>query len=484
VPAARWFQLDARVEKGEHRGDLNEEEVSMAVVPIHSTTARIDAPVKLKLYTRKDIDLIPQLQVLGHEQRLLMKAVSAVLPFRVNQYVIENLIDWSHVPDDPMYQLTFPQPGMLQASDLDRVLDLVRRDAPARELQAAAREIQNRLNPHPAGQRELNVPTLGDHSLEGMQHKYRETVLFFPAAGQTCHAYCTYCFRWAQFVGIHELRFAARQADALVRYVRAHPEVRSVLFTGGDPLVMKTSVLRRYVEPLLDPGLEHLESIRIGTKAPAYWPHRFVSDEDADDLLDLFEEVVESGRNLALMAHYSHPQELETPMAQEAVRRVRSAGGVVRCQAPLIAHVNDSADVWAGMWRRQVKLGAVPYYMFVERDTGAKHYFAVSLARALEIFNGAYRQTSGLERTVRGPSMSATPGKVLVDGIAEMAGEKVFVLKFLQGRDPDWAGRVFFARYDPDAAWLDHLEPAFGQKEFFFEERLRAIQEQRRRRLA
>jgi KamA family protein len=456
----------------------------MAVVPIRTSTAPIDAPVKLKLYTRKDIDRIPQLQTLNYEQRLLMKAVSAVLPFRVNEYVIESLIDWSNIPDDPVYQLTFPQPGMLQPSDLDRMLNLVRRDVPTRELQAAAREIQSGLNPHPAGQRELNVPTLGGHPLQGMQHKYRETVLFFPAAGQTCHAYCTYCFRWAQFVGIDELRFAARQADALYRYVREHPEVTSVLFTGGDPLVMKTKVLRRYIEPLLDPELEHLESIRIGTKAPAYWPHRFVTDEDADDLLLLFQEVVESGRNLALMAHLSHPRELETPMAREAVRRTRSAGGVVRGQAPLIAHVNDSAGVWADMWRQQVRLGAVPYYMFVERDTGAKQYFAVPLARALDIFNGAYRQVSGLERTVRGPSMSATPGKVLVDGVAQMGGEKVFVLKFIQGRDPDWAGQVFFARYDPKATWLDHLEPAFGQNEFFFEKGLRAIENQRGRRPA
>ncbi|MCG6926859.1 MAG: lysine 2,3-aminomutase [Acidobacteria bacterium] len=455
----------------------------MAVVPIHSPIAHSATPVKLKIYTRRDIDRIPELQGLTHEQRHLMKAVSAVLPFRVNDYVLENLIDWSNIPDDPMFQLTFPQPGMLQDGHLERMLDLVKRNVSHGEIQAAAREIQSGLNPHPAGQLELNVPTLDARPLEGMQHKYRETVLFFPAAGQTCHAYCTYCFRWAQFVGIDELRFAARQADALFRYVQEHPEVRSVLFTGGDPLVMKTKVLRKYIERLLDPSLEHLESIRIGTKAPAYWPHRFVADEDSDDLLRLFDEVVESGRNLALMAHFSHPRELETPVAREAIRRVRSAGGVVRCQAPLIAHVNDSADVWAEMWRSQVRLGAVPYYMFVERDTGAREYFAVSLARALDVFNGAYRQVSGLERTVRGPSMSATPGKVLVDGVAEVHGEKVFALKFLQGRDPAWAGQVFFARYDPHASWLDHLKPAFGQDEFFFEEELRAIRARHRRQL-
>src|SRR5690606_21666860 len=112
------------------------------------------------------------------------------------------------------------------------------------------RRIQLSMNPHPAGQVELNVPRLEGVSLPGMQHKYRETVLFFPSSGQTCHTYCSYCFRWPQFVGLDELKFAAREADSLVSYLEQHPEVNSVLFTGGDPMVMKTKVLRRYIEPL------------------------------------------------------------------------------------------------------------------------------------------------------------------------------------------------------------------------------------------
>ena len=129
------------------------------------------------------------------------------------------------------------------------------------------------------------------------------------------------------------------------------------------------------------------------------------------------------------------------------------------------------------MWSRQVRLGAVPYYMFVERDTGAKKYFELPLARAYKIFNGAYTRVSGLARTVRGPSMSATPGKVVVEGVSNVAGEKVFVLKFLQGRDPNWVGKPFFAKFDPRATWLDDLEPAFGEPEFFFEAGLRKMHE-------
>jgi len=432
---------------------------------------------KYRVFTRKDIDSIPRLSSLSKTFRDSMKAVSAVLPFRVNNYVIEDLIDWSNIPEDPIFQLTFPQPEMLDGQDFRRIYDLVARRAPADQLKAAAREVQHKLNPHPAGQVELNVPMLGDQRLEGMQHKYRETVLFFPAAGQTCHAYCTYCFRWAQFVGMDELKFASRQADNLVAYLEQHPEVTSVLITGGDPMVMKTSVLRRYVEPLLDERLEHVQSIRIGTKAPAYWPYRFVTDQDSDDLLRLFDEVRRAGRHMAVMAHYSHPHEIETPIARAAVRRIKRTGAIIRTQAPLIRHVNDSAQIWNSMWRTQTRLGAVPYYMFIERNTGPKHYFEVPLARALEIFNEAYRTISGLSRTVRGPSMSATSGKVLVDGVTTIRGEKVFVLKFLQGRDPEWVGRPFFARYDPEASWLNELKPAFGESKFFFERGLDLIKE-------
>jgi KamA family protein len=420
------------------------------------------------VYTRKDIDRLPELSRLSQTERDAMKAVAAVLPFRVNNYVVEELVDWSNVPADPMYQLTFPQPGMLRRAAFDRMYGLIRGGASEAAIAAAAREIQHRLNPHPAAQA-LNVPTIGGHPVPGVQHKYRETVLLFPAAGQTCHAYCTYCFRWAQFVGVRELKFASGVSDRWQEYLRSHREVRSVLITGGDPLVMKAKLLRRYIEPLLDPAFDHLTSIRIGSKSAAYWPYRFVSDPDADELLALFEDVVRAGRHLAFMAHYSHPRELATPIAEAAIKRIQSTGAVVRCQAPLIRRVNDSAEVWAELWTRQIRLGAIPYYMFVERDTGPRSYFEVPLARALEIFQEAFGHMSGLGRTVRGPTMSAAPGKVHVVGEMRLYGERVFALRFLQARDPSWVGVPFFARYDPEATWLDELEPAFGERGFFFE---------------
>jgi L-lysine 2,3-aminomutase len=128
--------------------------------------------------------------------------------------------------------------------------------------------------------------------------------------------------------------------------------------------------------------------------------------------------------------------------------------------------------MWAEMWKKQVQLGCIPYYMFVVRDTGAQHYFGVPLVKAYEIFREAYKKVSGLGRTVRGPSMSATPGKVLVDGTPTINGKKVISLRFLQGRNPDWVQKPFFAEYDEKAIWLDDLKPAFEEK-FFFEDELK-----------
>lgn len=415
-----------------------------------------------RAYTTKHLDELLGRGGLDEAARLRVRAVATVLPFRTNAYVVDELIDWSAVPDDPIYRLVFPQEDMLPEADVSRLAGLLRDGAPATRVQEAAREIRMRLNPHPAGQLELNVPRVGGEPVPGLQHKYPETVLFFPKQGQTCHAYCTYCFRWAQFIGEPDLKMASDDIGNLVEYVKSHPEVTSILFTGGDPMIMSEAVLRRYIDPLL--GLEQIESIRIGTKSLAYWPDRFVGDPDADATLKLFAEVVESGKSLAFMAHFSHPRELEPDIVQAAVGRVLESGATIRTQAPLIRSINDSPGVWSHMWRRQTAMGMIPYYMFVERDTGPQDYFAVKLADAHRIFRDAYAQVSGLCRTVRGPSMSATPGKVCVDGVAEVAGKRVFVLHFIQARDPELVGRPFFAHYDPHAVWLTDLRPAFGDR--------------------
>lgn len=266
------------------------------------------------------------------------------------------------------------------------------------------------------------------------------------------------------------MKFAMKESEVLVNYLQNHHEVTDVLFTGGDPMIMKSKVFERYINPILD-NIEttNVQTIRIGTKSLSFWPNKFVTDSDADDFLRIFKKIVEKGINLAFMAHFSHPRELETPIVEEAITRLRNTGLQIRTQSPLLQHINNDGDVWADMWRKQVNLNCIPYYMFIARDTGAQHYFAVTLEEAWKTFRKAYQQVSGVCRTVRGPSMSCTPGKVQILGVNEVNQKKVFTLRFLQSRDPEWTGRSFFAEYDKDAIWFDELKPAFDDH-FFFEE--------------
>jgi len=210
-----------------------------------------------------------------------------------------------------------------------------------------------------------------------------------------------------------------------MEYIAQHRQVKDVLFTGGDPMVMTSEMIRAYVNPLLNnPATSHLDTIRIGTKSLAYWrkiyfptakpwflvlglrpvsgakekwsalygvpaletaptffsslapspnsafshansliAYRFTTDPEATTTLKYFEEIVSSGKHLTIQAHFTHPRELETLEVQEAMRLIRKTGANIRTQSPLVRGINDSAPVWTEMWNQQVKLGAIPYYM-------------------------------------------------------------------------------------------------------------------------
>jgi len=441
----------------------------------------INYEMKYRAFQVRNFREIPQIEALSEEEKQNIEIVGNVFPFKVNNYVIDELIDWDDYLSDPIFRLTFPQKDMLSETDFETMKKALDENVDRKTLKTIADSIREKLNPHPAGQMELNVPKYQGEELHGVQHKYKQTLLFFPSSGQTCHSYCTFCFRWAQFVGMDGLKFAARETEQLLGYLTEHHEVTDLLFTGGDPMIMSFKVFKQYVEPFLDPNNgTNIQTIRIGTKVLGFWPYKFLTDKDAQDFLDLFKKITESGINLTFMAHFNHENELKTDAVKEAVRLIKQTGAQIRTQSPLIKNINDDADMWARMWRKQVNMGMIPYYMFVERDTGARHYFEVPLEKTWEIFQKAYQQVSGICRTVRGPSMSCTPGKVQILGVSEIPingiFQKVFVLQMLQGRNPDWVNRPFYAKYDPNARWMDDLKPAFGDK-FFFEDELEEFYE-------
>lgn len=424
-------------------------------------------PERFRPYGARDLEHIASRFGLDRELLDEMVIISKVLPFRVNEYVLTHLIDWDAVPDDPMFQMLFPQPGMLESADLEQIrkepgaaLDRLAAVGKGHATGDAIAATRLSLRPHPSGQRELNVPSNSEGRIDGIQHKYEQTVLYFPANGQTCHSYCTYCFRWAQFTGEPGMRFAARNPAATVEYLKVNPNVTDVLVTGGDPLVMSAERLRMHIAPFLDVG--SVKTIRIGTKSLSFWPQRFLTDADADATLALFEEIIASGRSIALMAHFSHHRELENDLVKSAIERLRSIGVAMYAQAPLIRHVNDDARIWATMWRTEESMGITPFYMFVARETGPHDYHKVPLDRAWQIFSEAYRGLPGLARTVRGPVMSATAGKIVVDGIVEGSEGETMQLRFVQARDPGLVNRPFQATFDNEPSWITDLRPTAG----------------------
>lgn len=429
----------------------------------------IKTKTSYKSYTLNNYSQMPQYDKLSKVDKLAIEVVGRVLPFKTNNYVLDNLIDWDNIPEDPIFTLNFPRKEMLEERHFKAMENILLRSISNDDIKIIANEIRSELNPHPSGQKK-NIPIVDGITLNGVQHKYRETVLFFPSNSQTCHAYCTFCFRWPQFVGMDEVKFAMKETELLVKYIKNNQQITDLLFTGGDPMVMKANILKTYIEPFLSEEMNNIQTIRIGTKSLAYWPHRFTTDEDSDEILRLFERIVKSGKNLAIMAHFNHPVELSTNEVKKAISRIRSTGAQIRTQSPVLKNINDNPLVWSEMWRKQVNLNCIPYYMFVERDTGSKKFFEIPLVRAWQIFREAYQNVSGVCRTVRGPSMSSDPGKIQILGVSEIKGEKVIVMRFLQGRDPDWVARPFFAKYDENATWLNHLKPAFDEEKFFFED--------------
>ena len=154
--------------------------------------------MRYKPYSLHNFRQIPQIESLSEEQKFEIEVVGTVLPFKTDNYVVDELIDWTSFEDDPFFILNFPQKDMLDEVSYNKIAVLLKNNSPRKIVQEEVKKVRLKLNPNPAGQ-ESNVPEFEGKRLNGIQHKYREIMLFFPTQGQTCHAYCTFCFRWPQF---------------------------------------------------------------------------------------------------------------------------------------------------------------------------------------------------------------------------------------------------------------------------------------------
>ncbi len=337
------------------------------------------------MYTAADVDQLTARAGLAPARRQEIQAAATALRFRVTSYVTDELIDWSAVPDDPIYRLVFPDPDMLRKARAS--------ESPG----PAARPGQASAGVQPASESPVTCHRhTGEPVLPGVRHRYHDTVSVLLPAGPAGSFGIT-------LPGMHwpgpepEPPLAAAGLPRLAGYLTAHPEVSIAELTGADPLSMGTRALGRYLEPLLT--AEHLVSIRLRTSALARWPYRFLAGPDADELLHLVERVIAAGKSLAVLAEWSHPRELEPAPAREAMRRLCGTGATVYSHGKLAGTVNDAPGIWSGMWRTQVRLGMIPRTMLLPRVTGPAQHYRVTLARAQNIFAGAYGSMTGLART-------------------------------------------------------------------------------------
>ncbi len=395
------------------------------------------------------------------EVRNEIDIVSKVIPFKTNNYVVDYLIDWENYETDPIYILNFPNRNMLTPERFHQLQHAIENGRQQLEIDKLIMKIRLEMNPHPA-QQMTNVPEMDGEILNGVQHKYRDIVLFFPSQGQTCHAHCTFCFRWPQFVKDLDMKFSMREIGKVMKYIKENPEINEILFTGGDPLIMNPATLSKYFDVILAERPSGLKNIRFGSKSLTYWPFVFLPQfsDEGQDMLNLFKRITDNGFHLSFMAHFNHPNELENEVVQEAIFNVRQTGAEIRTQAPMLNHINNSGQTWARMWKKQVELGLVPYYMFVERETGPYNYFQIPLAEVYRIYQKAVRQTGSLAKTVTGPVMSAAKGKVHIMGVIEnpFDGNKYFMMQYVRHRNSRETYRPFFLEYDERATWLNQLK--------------------------
>src|SRR5207302_1864987 len=189
-------------------------------------------------------------------------------------------------------------------------------------------------------------------------------------------------------------------------------EVSNVLLTGGDPLVMSTSKLKDIVEQLMN--ISHIRIIRIGSKIPAFDPHRVIDDPS---LTDLFREVATSSKKLYIIALFTHPREL-TPQSSQCLQLLQQAGAITVNQTPLIAGVNSVPEVLGELLNLLSFNGTAPYYVFQCRPTLGNRVYSVPLQAAYRIFTTAQAKCSGLAKRARFVMSHAT-GKIEVIALDE-----------------------------------------------------------------
>ena len=271
----------------------------------------------------------------------------------------------------------------------------------------------------------------GDLKAPGLVHRYPDRVLFLVTP--LCPVYCRYCTR-SRMVGDtagHPL--GVEQWTGAIDYIAAHPEIRDVLLSGGDPLLLSDDKLEWLLTRLR--AIKHVELLRIGTKVPAVLPQRITPP-----LVRMLKRL----HPFWMSVHFMHPNEL-TPEVKRACARLADAGIPLGSQTVLVSGVNDNVETMKRLMQQLVEMRVRPYYMYQCDPVSGTSHFRTPVSKGLQIIRGLRGHTTGYAVPTYAIDAPGGGGKVplLPDYAAGRDGDHL-LLKAFDGelyRYPDAATR-------------------------------------------
>ncbi len=221
---------------------------------------------------------------------------------------------------------------------------------------------------------------VGHSPVKNLIHNYRDRVAFCVTA--ECAIYCRYCLR-KRMVGDADFMMRKDELGEALDYLAAHPEIRDVLLTGGDPLVFNEANLSWLLERLR--AIPHIEVIRLGSRLPVTLPYRIT-----DDLCNL----LRAHHPVWLNTHFNHPKEL-TPEAAAACAKLAEAGVPVGNQTVLMRGINDDLATMKALVEGLVAMRVWPYYLYQAQLIGGTAHFRTSIETGMALMRGLRGHTSG-----------------------------------------------------------------------------------------
>jgi lysine 2,3-aminomutase len=219
----------------------------------------------------------------------------------------------------------------------------------------------------------------GDSPVPNITHRYPDRVLFL--VSPVCASYCRFCTRRRK-VGDPE-KIPLNQYESAFAYIRAHPEIRDVILSGGDPMMLSDRRLEFLFQRLRE--IPHVEIIRIGSRITSHLPQRITPE---------FCEMVKKYHPVYMNTHFNHPAEL-TPETNAALARLADAGVPLGCQTVLLRGVNDDPEIMKELMQKLLKARVRPYYIYMADQVAGGEHFRTTVEKGLEIVKALRGWTSG-----------------------------------------------------------------------------------------